>query len=85
MNVPRNVTRFEVLLYASLMLDCVSVAVQDRTPSGEMTDQMIATSTLLAGGMIGLLVYFLYSRSRSHVGLGLIDGPEPDIQPILKD
>jgi peptidoglycan/LPS O-acetylase OafA/YrhL len=66
MNVPRNVTRFEVLLYASLMLDCLSVAVQDRTPSGEMTDQMIATSTLLAGGMIGLLVYFVWLAAQKR-------------------
>ena len=33
MNVPRNVLRFEVLLYASLMLDALSVAFQDRTPT----------------------------------------------------
>ena len=37
MNLPRNVFRFEVLLYASLMLDALSVAVQDRTPTAEMT------------------------------------------------
>jgi branched-subunit amino acid permease len=66
MNVPRNVTRFEVLLYASLMLDCLSVAVQDRTPSGEVTDQMIATSTLLAGGMIALLVYFVWLAAQKR-------------------
>ena len=33
MNVPRNVLWFEVLLYLSLMLDALSVAFQDRTPS----------------------------------------------------
>ncbi len=59
MSVPSNVLRFEALLYASLMLDAVSVAVQDRTPSAEMTEQMIMTATLLAGGMILLLVYFV--------------------------
>ena len=64
MSVPRNVQRFEALLYASLMLDCVSVAVQDRTPTNEMTDQMIMTSTLLAGGMILLLVYFVWLAAR---------------------
>jgi APA family basic amino acid/polyamine antiporter len=36
-------------------------------------------------GAIGLLIYFLYSRSRSHVGLGIVDGPAPETQPILKD
>ena len=60
MSVPRNVQRFEALLYASLMLDSLSVAVQDRTPTIEMTEQMITTSTLLAGGMILLLVYFVW-------------------------
>lgn len=60
MSVPRNVQRFEALLYASLMLDALSVAVQDRTPTIEMTEQMIMTATLLAGGMILLLVYFVW-------------------------
>lgn len=59
MSVPSNVRRFEALLYASLMLDAVSVAVQDRTPTAEMTEQMIMTAALLAGGMILLLVYFV--------------------------
>ena len=59
MSVPSNVRRFEALLYASLMLDALSVAVQDRTPNAEATEQMIMTSTLLAGGMILLLFYFV--------------------------
>ena len=59
MSVPSNVRRFEALLYASLMLDALSVAVQDRTPNAEMTEQMITSQTLLAGGMILLLVYFV--------------------------
>ncbi|RXH25324.1 MULTISPECIES: hypothetical protein [Bradyrhizobium] len=59
MSVPSNVRRFEALLYASLMLDALSVAVQDRTPSAETTEQMIMAGTLLAGGMILLLVYFV--------------------------
>ncbi|MHB0768227.1 hypothetical protein [Bradyrhizobium sp. 5.13L] len=60
MNVPSNVRRFEALLYASLMLDALSVAAQDRTPNAEMTEQMIMTATLLAAGMILLLVYFVW-------------------------
>ena len=64
MSVPRNVQRFEALLYASLMLDSLSVAMQDRTPSIEMTEQMIMTGTLLAGGMILLLVYFVWLAAR---------------------
>ena len=66
MSVPVNVWRFEALLYASLMLDALSVAVQDRTPNAEMTDQMITTSTLLAGGMILLLVYFVWLAAQKR-------------------
>jgi O-antigen ligase len=60
MNVPKNVLWFEVLLYMSLTLDALSVAFQDRTPSDEMTDQMIMVATLLAGCMIVLLMYFVW-------------------------
>jgi branched-subunit amino acid permease len=64
MNLPRNVFRFEVLLYASLMLDALSVAVQDRTPTADMTDQMIMVATLVVGGMILLLLYFVWLAAR---------------------
>ena len=60
MNVPRNVVWFEVLLYLSLTLDALSVAFQDRTPTPEMTEQMITTATVMAAGMILLLVYFVW-------------------------
>jgi len=66
MSVPSNVRRFEALLYASLMLDALSVAVQDRTPGAGVTEQMIMTSTLLAGGMILLLVYFVRLAARGR-------------------
>ncbi len=59
MSLPRNVLRFEALLYASLMLDALSVAFQDRTPSPATTEQMIAAGAVLAGGMILLLLYFV--------------------------
>jgi len=40
---------------------------------------LIAILVLPAWGAIGLLFYFLYSRSRSHVGLGTMETPpEPD-------
>jgi len=60
MNLPRNVLRFEVLLYASLILDALSVAFQDRTPTPEMTEQMITVATVIVGGLILLLVYFVW-------------------------
>ena len=66
MNLPRNVFLFEVLLYASLMLDSLSVAVQDRTPTADMTDQMIMAATLIAGGMIVLFLYFVWLAARKR-------------------
>jgi heme/copper-type cytochrome/quinol oxidase subunit 4 len=59
MTVPRNVVWFEVLLYLSLTLDALSVAFQDRTPNAEMTERMISVSTMMAAGLILLLVYFV--------------------------
>ena len=59
MNVPKNVLWFEVLLYLSLTLDALSVAFQDRTPNAEMTEQMVSISTMMAAGLILLLVYFV--------------------------
>jgi protein-S-isoprenylcysteine O-methyltransferase Ste14 len=60
MNVPRNVLWFEVLLYLSLTLDSVSVAFQDRTPKADMTAQTVNVATLMAAGLILLLVYFVW-------------------------
>ena len=60
MNVPKNVVRFEVFLYMSLTLDALSVAFQDRTPSAEMTEQMITVATVMAALLILLLVYFVW-------------------------
>jgi hypothetical protein len=64
MNVPNNVLWFEVLLYLSLMLDAVSVAFLDRTPTADMTDSMIMTATILAGGEILVLLYFVHLAAR---------------------
>jgi uncharacterized BrkB/YihY/UPF0761 family membrane protein len=66
MNVPKNVLWFEALLYASLMLDALSIAFQDRTPSSEMTDRMIMVATILAGGMILLFLYFVWLAARQR-------------------
>ena len=59
MNVPKNVVWFEVFLYMSLTLDALSVAFQDRTPSAEMTEQMITVAAVMAAFLILLLVYFV--------------------------
>ncbi len=66
MNVPNNVLRFQVLLYMSLMLDALSVAFQDRTPTADMTDSMIMAATILAFGEILLLLYFVHLAARRH-------------------
>jgi branched-subunit amino acid permease len=60
MNVPKNVLWFEVMLYLSLALDALSVAFQDRTPGEEMSEQMITVATVMAAGLILLLVYFVW-------------------------
>jgi peptidoglycan/LPS O-acetylase OafA/YrhL len=60
MKVPKNVLWFEVLLYLSLTLDALSVAFQDRTPSAGMTESTIMVATVMAGGLILLLVYFVW-------------------------
>ena len=66
MILPRNVLWFEVLLYLSLTLDAVSVAFQERTPTAAMTEQMITVSTLMAAGLILLLVYFVRLAARGR-------------------
>jgi hypothetical protein len=60
MNVPKNVLWFEVLLYLSLTLDALSVAFQDRTPSGDVTEQSIMLATVIAGLLILLLVFLVW-------------------------
>lgn len=59
-NLPKNVLWFEALMYASLTLDALSVAFQDRTPTPAMTEQMITVATVMAAGLILLLVYFVW-------------------------
>jgi protein-S-isoprenylcysteine O-methyltransferase Ste14 len=60
MNVPKNVLWFEVLMYLSLTLDALSVAFQDRTPSEEMTEQLVMVATMMAAFLILLMVYFVW-------------------------
>ena len=64
MTLPRNVLWFEVLLYLSLTLDALSVAFQDRTPTAEMTEQMIMVATVMAACLILLLVYFVWLAAK---------------------
>lgn len=45
---------------------------------------LVAILVLPAWGLVGLLIYFVYSRSRSHVGRGIIEVPElgADAPPV---
>ena len=66
MTVPGNVVWFEVLLYLSLMLDALSVAFRDRTPTAKMTESMIMMESLFAVGLLLLLVYFVRLAARQR-------------------
>ena len=68
MSVPRNVLRFEASLYASLMLDALSMAfLQDRTPTPDVTEHMITAVTIFNGGMIVLLLCFVWLAARKRM------------------
>jgi protein-S-isoprenylcysteine O-methyltransferase Ste14 len=60
MNIPRNVLWFEVLLYMSLVLDALSIAFQDRTPSGDTTEAVIMVANVLAACLILLMCCFVW-------------------------
>ena len=66
MKIPGNVLRFEALLYVSLMLDALSLAFQDRTPTAELTEQMILPATIVAAALILLQVYFVWLAARQR-------------------
>ena len=45
---------------------------------------MLAKMVLIVWGAIGLAIYFAYSRSRSHVGRGIVEvDTDPNLQPEL--
>ncbi|ABD07317.1 conserved hypothetical protein [Rhodopseudomonas palustris HaA2] len=60
MSVPKNVYWFEVLLLASLTLDCISVAFQDRTLDPEMSAGVVAAANTIAAALIMLLTYLVW-------------------------
>ena len=66
MKIPRNVLWFEALLYVSLMLDALSVAFQDRTPTAELTEQIILAATIMAAALILLQVHFVWLAARQR-------------------
>jgi hypothetical protein len=59
MTVPKNVMWFQVLLYLSLVLDALSVAFQDRTPTATVTETTILAATTISACMILLFAYLV--------------------------
>ena len=68
MNVPKNVWSFEILLYASLLLDALGVAFADRTPKPDVTEQMIMSRSLYAVGMLALVFYLIWFAANRRKG-----------------
>jgi len=64
MNLPRNVFRFEILLYASLILDALSVAFEDRTVTAGSSEQMIMAQSVISACLIILMFYLVYLAAR---------------------
>ena len=59
-NIPGNVVWFEALLYMSLTLDALSAAFQDRTPTAEITQDLITANSFIAAIMILALVFLVW-------------------------
>ncbi|NVN86293.1 MAG: hypothetical protein HXX15_09420 [Rhodopseudomonas sp.] len=74
MTIPKNVIWFEALLYMSLILDALSVAFQDRTPTDEMAQGVFAVANLIAACLILLLVYLvqLAAQRRKNWARGVL-------------
>jgi|SRR5690242_14049494 protein-S-isoprenylcysteine O-methyltransferase Ste14 len=64
MNLPRNVFRFEILLYASLILDALSLAFGDRTVTAGTSEQTIMAQSVVSGCLILLMLYLVYLAAR---------------------
>ena len=57
MNLPKNVFRFEILLYASLILDALSVAFEDRSVTPANSEQAIMAQSVVSACLILLMLY----------------------------
>jgi hypothetical protein len=64
MTVPKNVWWFEILLYASLMLDALSMAFDDRTPRIGVSEEMITARTFYALAILSLVFYLIWLAAR---------------------
>ena len=66
MTVPKHVMWFQILLYLSLVLDALSVAFQDRTPTASMTETTILAANVIAACMILLFVYLVWLAAQQR-------------------
>jgi hypothetical protein len=66
MTVPKHVLWFQVLLYLSLVLDALSVAFQDRTPTASITETTILAANVIAACMILLFVYLVWLAAQQR-------------------
>jgi protein-S-isoprenylcysteine O-methyltransferase Ste14 len=64
MTIPKNVFRFEILLYASLILDALSVAFEDRTVTSGNSEQAIMAQSVISACLIVLMLYLVYHAAR---------------------
>jgi protein-S-isoprenylcysteine O-methyltransferase Ste14 len=64
MNLPKNVFRFEILLYASLILDALSVAFEDRTATATNSEQAIMAQSVISVCLILLMMYLVHYAAR---------------------
>ena len=64
MNLPRNVFRFEILLYTSLILDALSVAFEDRAVTSTNSEQAIMAQSVVSACLILLMLYMVYHAAR---------------------
>jgi len=64
MNLPKNVFRFEILLYASLILDALSVAFEDRSVTATNSEQSIMAQSVISACLILLMLYMVYHAAR---------------------
>jgi hypothetical protein len=66
MSVPKNVFWFEIVLYAALTLDALSVALQGR--GGGPNVDIVTTAIFLEGALIFLQFYFVWLAAQRRVG-----------------
>lgn len=67
MTVPNNILRFEALLYASLLLDTLSVPFRDDTFAG-IDDDMVGAAKLVSAAFIVLFVFLVWLAARQRRG-----------------